>query len=113
MDSLELLEGDTFQQSCIAHSSPPPLLQWLKEGQMIMDPSVTVDTPNPAMSTIVIVRVTQAHSGGYTCLASNRAGKAEETIHLTVNGIFCLNTLIYKFLFIHFYLFIYSLFALF
>lgn len=87
MDSLELLEGDTFQQSCIAHSSPPPLLQWLKEGQRIMDSSVTVDSSNPIMSTIVIVRVTQAHTGRYTCVASSRAGKAEETIHLTVNGI--------------------------
>lgn len=87
MDALEVLEGDTFQQSCIAQSSPPPLLSWLKDGQIIMDPSVSVSSPTPAMAILVVPQVAQSHSGTYTCAASNQAGRAEESIVLVVNGI--------------------------
>lgn len=86
MDNLQVLEGDTFQQSCIAQSSPPPSLVWLKDGQLIMDPTVSVSSPTPTMAIIVILQVKQAHSGSYTCVASNQAGKVEETIMLRVEG---------------------------
>lgn len=87
MDVLEILEGDTFQQSCIAQSSPAPLLTWLKDGQIITDPSVSVSSPTPAMAILVVPQVAQSHSGTYTCAASNQAGQAEESIVLVVNGI--------------------------
>lgn len=87
MDALETLEGDTFQQSCIAQSSSTPLLRWLKDGQIIMDQSVSVSSPTPAMAIIIIHQVTRAHSGTYTCMASNQAGKVKESIILSVKGI--------------------------
>lgn len=86
MDALEVLEGDTFQQSCIAQSSPPPLLTWLKDGQIITDPSVSVSSPTPSMAILVVPQVAHSHSGTYTCSASNQAGQTEESIVLVVNG---------------------------
>lgn len=86
MDTLEVLEGDPFQQSCIAQSSPPPLLTWLKDGHIITDPSVSVSSPTPAMAILVVPQVAQSHSGTYTCSASNQAGQVEESIVLVVNG---------------------------
>lgn len=86
MDTLEVLEGDSFQQSCIAQSSPPPLLRWQKDGSLVMDSSVSVSSPTPSMAIIIIPRVSQTHSGTYTCSASNRAGRVDESIVLTVNG---------------------------
>lgn len=86
MDALKVLEGDTFQQSCIAQSSPPPLLTWLKDGQIITDPSVSVSSPTPSMAILVVPQVAHSHSGTYTCSASNQAGQTEESIVLVVNG---------------------------
>ncbi|KAK4311637.1 hypothetical protein Pmani_016876 [Petrolisthes manimaculis] len=85
MDTLEVLEGDSFQQSCIAQSSPPPLLRWQKDGSIVMDSSVSVSSPTPSMAIIIIPRVAKTHSGTYSCLASNQAGRVEESIVLTVN----------------------------
>ena len=85
---MEVYESDIFQQSCVAQSNPSPVINWHKDGQQILvDSSITITSPTPSMSIIMIGKVHRSHAGKYTCVASNEAGVVEESVLLKVKGI--------------------------
>jgi len=66
-------EGDSFDLRCTALGVPPPTISWLYNSRTVSS-SGHLDIP----------RLTEHHSGAYTCLASSPAGKTSLQFYLTV-----------------------------
>lgn len=79
-------ESTSIQCSVIAGDLPIDIM-WLLNGQPLIDDSVSVAKLNKRLGNLNIESVDGHHAGNYTCVASNRAGTAEQTDLLIVNGI--------------------------
>ncbi|XP_037801822.1 Down syndrome cell adhesion molecule-like protein Dscam2 [Penaeus monodon] len=80
--------GMRAQATCLVQEGDQPVsLSWTKDGQPI-DPQLDVrfSQLDVFTSIIVIERATAAHSGNYTCAATNPARTATTTGPLTVSG---------------------------
>lgn len=85
---LEVYEGESFQQTCIAQTRPPPHLYWYREGHDLRkDLSVAISSPTPSIALIEILKVARFHEGVYFCRAINDAGEVEQSVRLKVKGI--------------------------
>lgn len=105
----DLSEGVRAQVTCMVEKGDPPFtIAWSKDGEAIAGPSPAAagfgntgitgprHTQTPAglrvtnidahSSTIVIERVSAAHSGNYTCMARNSVAEVLWTAELIVRG---------------------------
>lgn len=70
-----LLQGD-----------PPITFRWLKEGRSVDNiPGIKVDSQE-GISHIIISMANEAHTGNYTCVASNLVGSSFVIAEVLVNG---------------------------
>ena len=90
-----LSEGMRSAVSCqVLEGDLPISFSWSRDGQEASssssssssDPSVTVRSNDEYSSTLLIERLSSAHSGNYTCTATNAAGGATHTAELVVKG---------------------------
>ncbi|OQV13375.1 Fasciclin-2 [Hypsibius exemplaris] len=81
-------EGGSATLQCTARGDPAPTLQYTKEGQLQSfvagaDPRITVREKEREL-TLTINQLTREDDGLYVCVASNEAGTAEKSSHVTV-----------------------------
>lgn len=87
-----LSEGMRTQVMCTASQGDPPVaLSWRKDGRAVEGAAsaalgVQVKDFAAYSSVLTIHSVAASHSGNYTCVVSNSAGRAEYTAALSVTG---------------------------
>ena len=83
----DLAEGDRSQVSCTISSGDMPIdIEWHKDGKYFeAGPDVQVQN-NVFSSNILFFSLKAAHSGSYTCVATNAADAANFTAQLIVRG---------------------------
>uniref|UniRef100_A0AAR2KQZ6 Hemicentin 1 n=1 Tax=Pygocentrus nattereri TaxID=42514 RepID=A0AAR2KQZ6_PYGNA len=74
---VNVLLNDSIQLVCRAEGTPPPTIQWLKDGQALS---------RTDGSTLTVTAAHTADSGKYTCLATNKAGEEDKVFNLNVYG---------------------------
>ena len=81
-------EGIFAQVSCIAIKGDEPLtIRWTFHGEQVSsNQGITTTQIGSRGSMLIIASVNHAHSGSYTCKASNNAGSGSQTAKLNVNG---------------------------
>lgn len=79
-------EGVDAQCSISKGDYPVNITWFLNDHSLPSGLGITVVRVSKRMSTISIDSVQASHSGNYTCLASNSAGKTTHMAYLTVNG---------------------------
>lgn len=93
-----LNEGDTASVSCVATKGDMPIgLTFYHNNIPVIDENGVVIMKSAKMIALTIENVRADHQGNYTCRASNRAGQAEYTADLNINGYFLYYT--HKFFF--------------
>lgn len=71
----------------VSRGDPPLHIGWLKDGAKLPPHlGVNVSTLDPYSSLLSIPSLTEAHSGEYTCVASNPAARVRYTSRLQVKG---------------------------
>lgn len=88
-----LREGMRAAITCqIMEGDLPITFRWERNGKVVGN-NVALGTVirriDEFASSLIIDQVTSAHSGNYTCIASNVAGAEKYGVPLTVNGEFC------------------------
>lgn len=99
-------EGQLIQISCAVTKGDDPItIQWYKDSQLLHSSSDFVITNVESKLSLLIMRsVAARHSGKYSCVASNPAGRANFSAEFNVQGnmhlIFCMVsvTAIYPFI---------------
>lgn len=86
-----LHEGNRVAISCqIMEGDLPITFRWERNGKPVSN-NVALGTSirrnDEFSSSLIIDKVSSAHSGNYTCIASNVAGSEKYVVPLTVNGI--------------------------
>lgn len=82
--------GDSIGIQCMANKGDLPLeIRWtLNSAPIVSDENgITIVKLNPRTSSLSIISLEALHRGIYKCIASNRAGNAESTAELHVNGL--------------------------
>ncbi|MCL4145139.1 UNVERIFIED_CONTAM: hypothetical protein GTU68_031908 [Idotea baltica] len=76
------------QAACFVQEGDQPItLKWEKDGLPLEPlPDVRVSQMDPFTSMLILEKVTDVHSGNYSCLASNAVRTASTTAKLTVRG---------------------------
>ena len=100
----DLQEGVRSQVTCMIEKGDPPFtISWSKDGEPISNSNfglsgmvsnskmgqnsgLRVTSIDAHSSTIVIERVTAAHTGNYTCVARNSVAEVFRTAELIVRG---------------------------
>ncbi|XP_013922390.1 PREDICTED: neuronal cell adhesion molecule isoform X1 [Thamnophis sirtalis] len=77
------LRGNTLMLECIAEGLPTPLIRWSKEGGDLPVNRTLFDNFH---KTLKIIDVSQADSGKYKCMATNRLGSAYHVITVNVKA---------------------------
>ncbi|XP_058047804.1 neuronal cell adhesion molecule isoform X10 [Ahaetulla prasina] len=77
------LRGNTLMLECIAEGLPTPLIRWNKEGGDLPVNRTFFDNFH---KTLKIIDVSQADSGKYKCMATNRLGSAFHVITVSVKA---------------------------
>lgn len=90
-------EGDTMAVNCMISKGDLPLkIEWMHNGYPIPKQSSTsginIMNMSVRLSTLNFEYIRGEHRGNFTCVASNKAGRAEFTAELNINGtsMFCL-----------------------
>lgn len=80
--------GDAAQVTCLISSGDQPLdISWSFEGRSITAvPGVSTTQVGRKASMLLIDSVSADHRGNYTCTVRNRAGMANFTTALHING---------------------------
>lgn len=83
-----LPEGARTRVICgVTHGDPPLTIRWLKDGKPLSPRfPVNVSDLDSFSSLLSINSVSAAHSGEYTCVASNTAAQARYSSKLQVKG---------------------------
>jgi len=84
-----LREGMRAAISCqIIEGDLPVTFRWERNGQQLPSPGLLAVARrlDEYSTSLVIERISSAHSGDYTCIAQNVAGTVSFTVPLTVNG---------------------------
>lgn len=83
--SVRAREGGPTSLSCTVEGDPPPDVRWSRAGRPFSDDSPRVSVRTDGAVSRVVVSTVKARDGGvYTCVAENRAGRAEVTVALTI-----------------------------
>ncbi|XP_076798055.1 neuronal cell adhesion molecule isoform X36 [Arvicanthis niloticus] len=79
----EELRGNVLSLECIAEGLPTPIIYWIKE-----DGTLPVNRTfyRNFRKTLQIIRVSEADSGNYQCIAKNTLGAVHHTISVTVKA---------------------------
>lgn len=71
----------------------PLKIMWLFQGvddtspyNLSSNDGVIITKPSQKMSVLAIEAVKARHRGNYTCIASNKAGLAQHSAYLSING---------------------------
>lgn len=80
--------GVTTQVSCLVAEGDLPIdITWSLHGsENLTDLGITTSKIGPKVSVLVIEMTALHHRGNYTCTARNRAGAANYTTSLNING---------------------------
>lgn len=85
-----LREGMRAAINCqVMEGDRPISFRWERDGRTITSNAAQgtiIRTIDEYSSSLIIDRITSAHSGNYTCIASNVAGSEKFVVPLTVNG---------------------------
>ncbi|XP_017573536.2 hemicentin-1 isoform X3 [Pygocentrus nattereri] len=81
---VNVLLNDSIQLVCRAEGTPPPTIQWLKDGQALSRTGLKNIRISPDGSTLTVTAAHTADSGKYTCLATNKAGEEDKVFNLNV-----------------------------
>lgn len=76
--------GSNVTFSCNASGVPPPVISWFFNGKPIIASSIRIVRRD--ILRIFLVQNTDAYEGQYTCSATSRAGTANYTATLAVDG---------------------------
>ncbi|XP_031431207.1 LOW QUALITY PROTEIN: hemicentin-1 [Clupea harengus] len=79
-----VLLNDSVQLVCRAIGTPPPIVQWLKEGKALTREDLKNIRMSPDNSTLTVTRAQPSDGGKYTCVASNKAGEEDRIFNLNV-----------------------------
>ncbi|KAL2089466.1 hypothetical protein ACEWY4_014154 [Coilia grayii] len=79
-----VLLNDSVQLVCRALGTPPPLVQWLKEGKPLTREDLRNIRMSPDNSTLTVSRAQPSDGGKYSCVASNKAGEEDRIFNLNV-----------------------------
>lgn len=85
--------GDTVVVTCIVSKGDLPIdIRWVLNTAPVIsaENGITIVKLNQRTSTLSISSVEGMHRGAFKCLASNKAGQAEYSADLYVNGSFYL-----------------------
>ena len=83
----DLKEGDRSQVSCTISSGDMPIdIEWHKDGRYFSAGQDVQVQNNVFSSNILFFSLAAAHSGSYTCMATNAAAAANFTAQLIVRG---------------------------
>lgn len=83
--------GESTAVQCMASKGDLPLtIQWSLNGEPLTsdDDRITIVKMSARLSSLSIESINHRHRGVYKCRASNKAGSAELTANLIVNGRF-------------------------
>lgn len=80
--------GDFASLSCSVHKGDLPInITWLHNGKDVgYTDGILVSKQGKKLGTLTIDSVQEYHSGNYTCLVANKAGFADHSAELRVNG---------------------------
>ena len=85
-------EGSRAKILCsVIKGDPPITIRWLKDSRLLTSSAVnaiSISTLDEFSSAIVISKVSLAHRGNYTCIASNAASSSNFTAEAVVYGEF-------------------------
>ncbi|KAM3875993.1 hemicentin-1 [Diretmus argenteus] len=79
-----VLLHDSIQLACRAQGTPPPTIQWLKDGEVISRTGKKGLRISPDGSTLTLSGAHTSDSGKYTCVATNTAGEEDRIFNLNV-----------------------------
>lgn len=83
--------GDSIGIQCMANKGDLPIdIRWILNSSPIVssESELTIVKLNPRTSSLSINSLDAIHRGIYKCIASNKAGTAEYSAELQVNGLF-------------------------
>ncbi|XP_062863042.1 leucine-rich repeat and fibronectin type-III domain-containing protein 5 [Trichomycterus rosablanca] len=79
---MRVLEGQRVTLKCKARGDPEPVIHWISpDGKLVSNSSRTLIFPN---GTLDILISTVKDTGSFTCISSNPAGEAHQTIELII-----------------------------
>lgn len=80
--------GDTASVQCtVAKGDVPLQMSWFLNGEPAADVAgIATDRIGKRISSLSIDSVDASHAGTFACMATNRAGSANYTAYLAVNG---------------------------
>ena len=83
-----LRDGDDASLQCYAYKGDTPMtISWTFHGRDVsMEREFTTQAVGSRTKILVIPSVSHGHSGTYTCIARNAAGRAEYSTQLVVKG---------------------------
>ena len=96
LESSLILEGDTILMECEVYGYPNPLVQWFKDGELVVN-----------KSTLKLNNIQRQQGGVFVCSACNRVGKEMSTSLVKVHCEYFL----FIFLLSHFFLPVYFVFT--
>ncbi|XP_030626728.1 hemicentin-1 [Chanos chanos] len=81
---VSVLLNDSVQLVCTAQGTPPPTINWLKDGKALSRADLKNIRISPDGSTLTVTRADTSDSGKYTCVATNTAGEEDRIFNLNV-----------------------------
>ncbi|XP_049335709.1 hemicentin-1 isoform X1 [Astyanax mexicanus] len=81
---VSVLLNDSIQLVCQAEGTPPPTIQWLKDGQVLRRTGLKNIRISPDGSTLTVTAAHTSDGGKYTCVATNKAGEEDKVFNLNV-----------------------------
>ncbi|XP_061680955.1 hemicentin-1 isoform X2 [Syngnathoides biaculeatus] len=79
-----VLLNESIQLTCQVHGSPPPKIQWLKDGEVLNNAENKDFRISPDGSNLTVTAAHATYSGKYTCAASNSAGEEDRIFNLNI-----------------------------
>ncbi|XP_042370765.1 hemicentin-1 [Plectropomus leopardus] len=79
-----VLLNESIQLVCRVQGTPPPTIQWLKDGEVINNTRNEGFRISPDGSILTVTEAQTTDSGKYTCVATNTAGEEDRIFNLNV-----------------------------
>ncbi|XP_034438633.1 hemicentin-1 isoform X1 [Hippoglossus hippoglossus] len=79
-----VLLNESIQLVCRVQGTPPPTIQWLKDGEVIHNEGSKGLRISADGSTLSVIGAHNTDSGKYTCVATNTAGEEDRIFNLNV-----------------------------
>ncbi|XP_022603168.1 hemicentin-1 [Seriola dumerili] len=79
-----VLLNESIQLVCRVQGTPTPMIQWLKDGEVIKNTGNKGLRISPDGSSLTVIGAHTTDGGKYTCVASNTAGEEDRIFNLNV-----------------------------